>query len=67
MGRKVKVSESGSSTSVSCPEVALVEEAVAAGEANGGRTLQAPQDTPPYGRRAVMLDSEGNRIALHSP
>lgn len=33
---------------------------------NGGKILQPRQDISPYGFRAIILDSEGNRIALHS-
>ena len=32
----------------------------------GGRVLEPPQSIGPHGFRAVVLDSEGNRIALHS-
>ena len=40
--------------------------AVKAASANGGKVLQAKQQIGPHGFRAVILDSEGNRIALHS-
>lgn len=40
--------------------------AVAAIEPNGGKILQEPHQIGPYGYRALMIDSEGNRIALHS-
>jgi uncharacterized protein len=43
-----------------------LDEAVAAVEANGGKVLQAKHSIGPYGYRAVVLDSEGNRVALHS-
>jgi predicted enzyme related to lactoylglutathione lyase len=43
-----------------------LDQAVAAAEANGGKVLQARHAIGPYGFRAVVLDSEGNRIALHS-
>lgn len=33
----------------------------------GGTILQAIQPLTPFGYRAVVTDSEGNRIALHSP
>jgi predicted enzyme related to lactoylglutathione lyase len=33
---------------------------------NGGKVLKPKQQIGPYGFRAVVLDSEGNRIALHS-
>ena len=32
----------------------------------GGEVLQANHQIGPYGFRAIVLDSEGNRIALHS-
>jgi uncharacterized protein len=33
---------------------------------NGGKVLQARHPIGPHGFRAIVLDSEGNRIALHS-
>jgi predicted enzyme related to lactoylglutathione lyase len=39
------------------------EEAVTA---NGGKVLQPKHQIGPYGFRSVILDSEGNRVALHS-
>ena len=33
---------------------------------NGGKVLQAREQIGPHGFRAIVLDSEGNRIALHS-
>lgn len=43
-----------------------LDAAVAAVAVNGGRVLQAVHSLAEYGRRAVVLDSEGNRLALHS-
>ncbi len=43
-----------------------LEEAVATVEPNGGTVLEPPHQIGPHGFRAVILDSEGNRIALHS-
>ena len=43
-----------------------LDEALAAVEANGGQIIQPKQSIGPYGFRAIILDSEGNRIALHS-
>ena len=43
-----------------------LDEAVAAVSANGGTVLIPPHSIGPHGFRAVVLDSEGNRIALHS-
>lgn len=33
----------------------------------GGQVLQPPHPIGPHGTRAVVLDSEGNRVALHVP
>lgn len=35
-------------------------------EANGGRVIQPKHSIGPHGQRAIVLDSEGNRLALHS-
>lgn len=43
-----------------------LDDAVAAVEANGGKVLQPRHAIGPYGFRAIVLDSEGNRVALHS-
>lgn len=43
-----------------------LDQAIAAVEPNGGKVLQPRHQIGPYGFRAVVLDSEGNRIALHS-
>ncbi|HUE39737.1 MAG TPA: VOC family protein [Candidatus Binatia bacterium] len=43
-----------------------LEEAVAAAIEHGGRVLQPPHAIGAFGHRAIVLDSEGNRIALHS-
>jgi uncharacterized protein len=43
-----------------------LDQAVAAVEANGGKVILPKQPIGPHGFRAVVLDSEGNRIALHS-
>jgi predicted enzyme related to lactoylglutathione lyase/uncharacterized protein YndB with AHSA1/START domain len=43
-----------------------LDQAVAAVEPNGGKVLQPKHQIGPHGFRAVVLDSEGNRIALHS-
>jgi hypothetical protein len=34
--------------------------------AHGGRVLQAMHAIGPHGWRALVIDSEGNRVALHS-
>jgi uncharacterized protein len=43
-----------------------IEDAVEQVRAHGGKVLQEPHPIGPYGIRAVVLDSEGNRLALHS-
>jgi predicted enzyme related to lactoylglutathione lyase len=43
-----------------------LDAAEAAVTANGGKILQPKHQIGPYGSRSVILDSEGNRIALHS-
>lgn len=43
-----------------------LDEAVAQVAPHGGRVLEPKQSIGPHGFRAVVLDSEGNRIALHS-
>jgi uncharacterized protein len=43
-----------------------LDQAIAAVEPNGGRVQQPKHQIGPYGFRAVVVDSEGNRIALHS-
>ena len=43
-----------------------LDEAVAAVTANGGKVVEPKHQIGPHGFRAVIHDSEGNRIALHS-
>ena len=43
--------------------IADAERAVAAA---GGRVVQATHAIGPHGYRAIVVDSEGNRVALHS-
>ena len=43
-----------------------LDEAIAAVESSGGKVLQAKHQIGPHGFRAVILDSEGNRLAFHS-
>ena len=40
--------------------------AIEAVEPSGGKILQPKESIGPFGFRAVVLDTEGNRIALHS-
>ena len=41
-------------------------DAVRAARASGGKVLQDKHQIGPHGFRAIVVDSEGNRIALHS-
>ena len=43
-----------------------LDAAVAAAESGGGKVITPKHPIGPYGFKAVILDSEGNRIALHS-
>lgn len=43
-----------------------LDAAIAAATKNGGKVLQSKHSIGPYGSRAILLDSEGNRLALHS-
>ena len=43
-----------------------LDEALNAVESHGGRVLSARHSIEPFGFRAIVLDSEGNRVALHS-
>lgn len=43
-----------------------IRDAVHQAEEHGGKILQRIHSISPHGYRAVVLDSEGNRIALHS-
>ncbi len=43
-----------------------LSDAVAQVEPNGGKIQQAQHSIGPFGNRAIVIDSEGNRIALHS-
>jgi hypothetical protein len=61
---EVQPSENGPLIYLNCS--GRLDEAIAAVEANGGKILKAKHQIGPYGSRAVILDSEGNRIALHS-
>lgn len=41
-------------------------QAAAEVEKHGGRVVERPHSIGPHGSRAIVIDSEGNRIALHS-
>jgi predicted enzyme related to lactoylglutathione lyase len=43
-----------------------LDQAVEAARKNGGKILRARQQIGDHGFRAVIIDSEGNRIALHT-
>jgi uncharacterized protein len=43
-----------------------LDEAVEAVAAIGGKVLEPMESMGPFGSRAIVVDSEGNRIALHS-
>ncbi|HXA78959.1 MAG TPA: VOC family protein [Candidatus Acidoferrales bacterium] len=43
-----------------------LDDAIAKVESHGGKVVQAKHQIGDHGFRAVILDSEGNRIALHS-
>jgi uncharacterized protein len=43
-----------------------LNEAVKTVRANGGKVLEEKQQIGPHGFRAMIIDSEGNRLALHS-
>jgi predicted enzyme related to lactoylglutathione lyase len=43
-----------------------LDEALMAVEKHGGKILAEVHSIAPFGFRAIVLDSEGNRIALHS-
>ncbi len=43
-----------------------LDEAVSAVQAKGGKVLKPKESIGPHGFRAVVVDSEGNRVALHS-
>lgn len=43
-----------------------IRDAVALVEQHGGKVVQPTHSIGPHGYRAIILDSEGNRLALHS-
>ena len=46
--------------------IGRLDAAVDAVVQNGGQIERPPHEIGPFGRRAIVIDSEGNRIALHS-
>jgi len=43
-----------------------LDAAIAAAPKNGGNVVSPKQSIGPHGFRAIIIDSEGNKIALHS-
>jgi hypothetical protein len=43
-----------------------IRDAIGKAQPNGGTVVQEIHSIGPHGFRAIVLDSEGNRIALHS-
>ena len=43
-----------------------LDDAVKVVKSNGGKVLEEKHQIGPHGFRAVIVDSEGNRLALHS-
>jgi len=64
VGKKNEPSETGPLIYLSVE--GRLYEAVEAVRANGGKVLQERQQIGPHGVRAIIIDSEENRIALHS-
>jgi predicted enzyme related to lactoylglutathione lyase len=64
LGEKNEPSQSGPLIYLSVE--GRLDEAVNAARKNGGKVLQDRQSIGPHGFRAVIIDSEGNRLALHS-
>ena len=44
-----------------------IDQAILMIERAGGKIIRALHEIQPYGKRVIILDSEGNRIALHEP
>ncbi|MBI3411630.1 MAG: VOC family protein [Planctomycetes bacterium] len=43
-----------------------LDDAIKAARTSGGRIIQDKHPIGPHGHRAVIVDTEGNRVALHS-
>jgi uncharacterized protein len=43
-----------------------LDDAIVAVSTHGGKVISPKHEIGPFGFRAIVLDSEGNRIALHS-
>jgi predicted enzyme related to lactoylglutathione lyase len=61
---EVKPSDQGTLIYFNCND--RLRAAVEAVKANGGKVQQDVHQIGPYGYRAIVIDSEGNRVALHS-
>jgi uncharacterized protein len=64
MGEEHVPSAGGPMIYLNCDQ--RLDAAIAAAVQNGGRILKPKHQIGPHGIRAVVLDSEGNRVALHS-
>lgn len=63
-GSENKPSPAGPLVYINCS--GRLDDAVAQAESHGGKVVHAKHKIGEHGFRAVVLDSEGNRIALHS-
>jgi predicted enzyme related to lactoylglutathione lyase len=64
VGEEMKPGDGGPLVYLNCE--GRLDQAIGAVEPAGGKVLQARHQIGPHGYRAVIRDSEGNRIALHS-
>lgn len=64
LGDEHKPSTSGPMIYLNCDQ--RLDAAIATVEQNGGKILKPKHQIGPHGFRALILDSEGNRVALHS-
>jgi len=64
VAQEIKPSTEGVLVYLNCQ--GRLEEAEAAIEPNGGKVLESKHQIGPHGYRVVMVDTEGNRMALHS-
>ncbi len=64
VGNDYKPSADGPMIYLNCDK--RLDDAISTVEKNGGKILKPKHQIGPHGFRAVVLDSEGNRVALHS-
>lgn len=64
LAEETKPSDQGPLIYLNCD--GRLDAAEAAIESAGGKVLQSKHQIGPHGYRVVFLDSEGNRLALHS-